>query len=116
MPGLQNVKYEKRERPAPTPTNPTLTQLLGARDRSNWVKVTIPMQTTAHEIAYQPICLNTQQYEPGQTYTVPPLVAEELNAAVRNYEESIVLQYRKGGQHKKAGMPQFDGFGDTEVT
>ena len=94
MPELKHVKYEKRQPKPSTDANPTMGALMRIKD--NRVKVTIPKATSAFDIAYEPIQLNKYpKFEPGKSYLVHPLIAEELNAAIKNFEDSIVLQMTK---------------------
>jgi len=94
MAEIKNVKYEKRVRKPSTDTSPTMASLLGSKDKK--VKVTIPKLTRAFDVAYEPIQLNAHaRYEPGQSYMVHPVIAEELNHAIENFEQSIILQMTK---------------------
>ena len=94
MAEIKNVKYEKRERKPSTDRSPTMGSLLGSKEKK--VKVTIPKLTRAFDIAYEPIQLNAHsKYEPGKSYMVHPIIAEELNRAIENFEQSIILQMTK---------------------
>ena len=105
MAEIKNVKYEKRERKPSTDRSPTMGSLLGSKEKK--VKVDIPLKTAAFDIAYEPIQLNAHsRYEPGKSYLVHPIIAEELERAKKNYEESIILQV---SNRNKAGIEQFDG-------
>lgn len=100
---IQNVKYEKRTRPAPTDANPTMTSLMSARDRKDFVSVTIPEETAAFDVAFEPIMLNAHSpFLPGKTYSVPPVVAAELRASIKNFEDAIILQMSKKNKAAQA--------------
>ena len=112
-----NIAYEKRERPPATDANPTLTSLMSAKSRKDWVDVSIPKHTPYFDsegraISHQPIGLNSMLFEAGQTHHVPPEVAQELRTAIANYQESVALQMQK---RNKANVPHFTGFEDQEI-
>ena len=69
--------YERREPKPSTPSSPTMAALLGGRDRSKWEKVTVPTITRAYNIGHEKITLNKRTFEPGQTYSLPPVIAAE---------------------------------------
>lgn len=106
MPTIQNVKYEKRVRPSATDQNPTMTSLMTARDQSDFVTVDIPRETSAFDVAYEGIQLNSYpKFEPGKSYSVPPAIATELYTAIHNFEQSIILQMSKRNKAaKEAGI------------
>lgn len=107
QPKIQGPVFEQREKAVATEKNPTMTALMSARDRSHFVEITIPKETAVFDVAFEPIVLNTQSpFLPGQTYSVPPEVAAELRMAIKNFEDSIVLQMSK---KNKAGIPQYTG-------
>lgn len=105
QPKIIGTAFEKREKAPTTLQNPTMTALMSARDRSGWVKVTIPKETAVFDVAYEPISLNAQSpFMPGETYTVPPEIADEINIAIKNFEDSIILQMSKRNKAAK-GIP-----------
>lgn len=107
------VRYEKREPKPATEANPTVQSLMNARDRTNWVDVTIPKKTAAFDVRFDPISLNRRTFQPGETYKVPPPIAEELRIAIANFEEAVLLQVQK---RNKANIPQYTGeFTDAET-
>lgn len=106
MAGIQNVKYEKRVRPKGTDQNPTMSMLMSSKDKKDFVKVTIPKETSAFDVAFEPIQLNNYPpFMPGHTYPVHPVVAEEIRTAIKNFEDSIILQMsKKNKAAKDAGI------------
>ena len=101
---VKQVQYNIHPPKPATPRSPTMASLLNDPDRRGWVSITVPTVTRAYNINHQPICLNKRTFMPGQTYSLPPLIAAELRKSIENFEEKIVLQVTKG-QGQKAGIP-----------
>lgn len=106
-----NYQYVKRERKKHTAKSPQLSVLMSEKDRKNWVNVTVPkvtpyFDTEGRPIAHQSIEFNSYPaFEPGQTYLVHPIVAEELKTALFNYEDGVAMQLQK---RNRANIPQYN--------
>lgn len=116
MPSLQQFNYQPpKTQPIVSDDAPTMTQLMGEKDKSKWVSVTVPKETAVFDIAFEPIQLNTlPAFQPGETYKLPKLIAEELKVAIKNFEDSIIIQMSKKATGKKAGVAA--GVEDGEFT
>jgi len=66
----------------PEPVDPWST------DKATWQFVTIPDRDLTDQ-KYPPIWLNKIEFQSGQTYSVPPPVAQYLNDRIRAYNRSV---------------------------
>lgn len=71
------------------------------------VRVRIPKITRATKIRFEPIRLNKHVFMPGETYTVHPLIAAELETSIDNYEQSIVRQMTGNSENNQEIIREF---------
>ena len=104
--------FEYRERPPATTDNPTVSSLYNAKDRSDWKVLTLPKHSRLFKKSVmQPISLNTQTFEPGKPYRVPPGVYDEVMERYEKWERGIYLLQNPendAGVAQTAELPDID--------
>jgi hypothetical protein len=92
--------FHLQKRKPGTKNAPTWAML--SADKGPKVKVTVPLKTSGFGDNFQSIELGNTKYEPGQTYHLHPIQAEELQKSISNYERASFLQRNRAND---AGIP-----------
>lgn len=72
--------------------NATTAELMGAKDHSKWRKIRVPKVTMVAGVRFEPIHLNKLKFVPGEVYSLPPEIAEDLETSIRDFENGPIVQ------------------------
>ena len=113
--------------PQKVPSNVTLSYLMKLKPDDSFITVRVPV-TTPDRILYDVISFNYNvDFLPGETYTLHPIVAQELYRAIRNHAEAITNQktgrtiessniLRELKRQEEADRVMFDQFAAVGIT
>ncbi len=76
--------------------NPTTKGLMGMSRGKKGVKIRVPVNSRTQRVRYQPIDLNGVVFEPGKTYELHPLLAQELKERIDAFEDAMLRQTTGG--------------------
>ncbi len=88
--------------------NPTVAGLMGISRTMKGVKIRVPKNSKHMRIKYEDIWLNGTKFEPGVTYELHPLLAQELNERIQAFENSLMRQTTGGSMMDPTIAREFD--------
>jgi len=92
-----------RPREQGTKQNPTVKSLLAEKSKAGWRDVRVPKITKAAHVKYDDIRIGSLTMRPGETRKLPPLLADEVEAAISRFEQ-VPMQQMTGKSAVSQGV------------